>query len=122
MRTFIYQTNPYYTYSYNRQHLQSGQRRNPCSQISRSMRDLTDGDLVYENEFITLPKRRRRNKHQVSLRCVRVCVCVCMCFTLPLTNNHQNKHKTHVSPFDLCYPPHHHTHSVCRDHITHISP
>lgn len=45
-----------------REQLNASKKRNPNKQISRSMRSLTDGDILYENEFVVLPPKTRRNR------------------------------------------------------------
>lgn len=43
-----------------REQINASRRRNPNRQVSRSMRNLTVGDAVYENEFVTLPPKTKR--------------------------------------------------------------
>lgn len=47
---------------FDREQLNASKKRNPNKQISRSMRSLTDGDILYENEFVALPPKTRRNR------------------------------------------------------------
>lgn len=45
-----------------REQLNVTKKRNPNRQLSRSVRSLTVGDMVYENEFVSLPPKSKRNR------------------------------------------------------------
>ncbi|XP_031620077.1 uncharacterized protein LOC116338763 [Contarinia nasturtii] len=85
--------------------INASRRRNPNRQISRSMRNLTDGDAIYENEFVALPpkskKPNRKRKSTPELIDDAVLKNVPNVYD-PLTLNHNNNHVENVDSL-----PHH---------------
>ncbi|XP_055309804.1 uncharacterized protein LOC129573372 [Sitodiplosis mosellana] len=74
-----------------REQINASRKRNPNRQVSRSMRNLTDGDIVYENEFVALPPKARRSNRKRNVT-ADILDAPADAMLSPLSLNHNNNH------------------------------